>query len=103
MTVFKHGRTFRYDFWWHRHRFKSNRHQLCLEDARDVEWRISVDLASRNGKLVTVQGAVHIERIGVPSVACCGETDRTGVRTPTSDWSGRTNGFVTNWPNVNGS
>jgi hypothetical protein len=52
---------------------------------------------------VTVQGAVHIERIGVPSVACCGETDRTGVRTPTSDWSGRTNGFVTNWPNVNGS
>jgi hypothetical protein len=54
-------------------------------------------------KKVTVQGAVHIERIGVPSVACCGEKDRTGGRTPTSDWSGRTNGFVANWPNVNGS
>jgi hypothetical protein len=52
---------------------------------------------------VTVQGAVQIERIGVPSVACCGESDRTGVRTPKSDWSRRTNGFAANWPNVNGS
>lgn len=51
MTVFKHGRTFRYDFWWHRHRFKCNSQQLCLEDAKDVERRIRVDLASRNGKL----------------------------------------------------
>ena len=51
MTVFKHGRTFRCDFWWHRHRFKGNTQQLCLEGPKDVERQIRVHLASRNGKL----------------------------------------------------
>jgi len=51
MTVFKHGRTFRCDFWWHRHRFKGNTQQLCLEGHKDVERQIRVHLASRNGKL----------------------------------------------------
>ena len=51
MTVFKHGRTFRYDFWWHKHRFKGSTHQVRLEDAKDVERQIRVHLASRNGKL----------------------------------------------------
>ena len=50
MTVFKHGRTFRCDFWWHRHRFKGNTQQLFLEGPKDVERQIRVHLASRNGK-----------------------------------------------------
>src|SRR5713226_6717861 len=51
MTVFKHGRTFRYDFWWHKHRFKGSTHQVRLEDAKDVERQIRVDLARRHGQL----------------------------------------------------
>ncbi len=37
MTVFKHGRTFRTDFWWPKHPFKGNTHQLRVEDAKDVQ------------------------------------------------------------------
>src|ERR1700674_4356402 len=51
MTVFKHGRTFRCDFWWHRHRFKGNTQQLCLEEPKTSNGRIRVHLASRNAKL----------------------------------------------------
>src|ERR1700732_733710 len=29
MTIFKHGRTVRYDFWWHRHRFKATRNSFA--------------------------------------------------------------------------
>jgi hypothetical protein len=51
MTVFKHGRTFRYDFWWNRVRFKSDTQQLCLEEPKTSNGKIHVHFAGRNAKL----------------------------------------------------
>jgi hypothetical protein len=74
MTVFKHGRTFLSDFWGIDLASNGNTQQLCLEDAKDIERQIRVDLASQNGKPSVEHNS--IDRVIVPAPEGLDRLDR---------------------------